>query len=491
MKSRPRRKWNDRWRRQFRPAGVGEGLDVECLEPRFLLSRSTWFVELQPRPEEQTPAPAPSALTTGSVSESESARPAVSTPTTVTSNATGGPGPPSVVVAVTTPTASGATNVTVTPINSTDATINLPDVTSPSQVDVLSTVQAGNTFYLPNLDDAVSVNITLSSLTVTVPLAGSLDVFSASGKMFLVGTPSSSATTETLTVPISEVPDAAAGMFVRVESVPGFSRNMPPSPRLFSPYFLLGITRDEPPWLAPKGPFSGGSSSGGRSPVSGLPSPNSTTPPDLLSVLESYLEVNARALLANDQVPVLAAPVEQAAPLTLSASTPIGPLPARSAAPLGGVLATGDVVPQVDRRDAVSVDMELIGLLSGEPAASTSPLPHAIDPAVRLTTVRGPGGFPLLASAQERPVVVALGALPWAASPMRPEAKSEAENTLAPPPTVLPQNPEARTRPSVGAGLTLALSLAIGPELPNLAAAFQGDTSPGDRSHTRRRQRIV
>ncbi len=489
MNSRPRRKWNDRWRRQFRPAGGGAGLDFECLEPRFLLSGSTWFVELQPRPRDLTRAPVSSAATPGSVSES--APPADATPASLTSNTTGVPGPPSALVAISTPTASGAANVTVTPISTTGATVSLPDVTSPAEVDVLGTVQAGDLFFLPNLNDAASIDITLRSLTETGLLAAGLDVYSASGKTFLVGAPPPSATAETLTVPISEVPNASAGLFVRVEPLPGFSRNMPPSSRFFSPYFLLGITRDEPPWLAPKGPFSGGSAPGGRSPVSGLPSPSPTTPPDLLSLLESYLEVNARALLANDQIPVLAAPVEVTAPLTLSATSPIGPLPARSAAPLGGVFATGDIVPQVDRRDAVAVDLELIGLSSGEPAASAVPLTHATDPAVRLTTVRGPGGFPLLASARERPVAAALAALPWAASPIRPEAKSGAENILAPLPTALPQNPEARTRSSVGAGLTLALSLAIGPELPNLAAAFRGDTSPGDRSHTRRRQKTV
>jgi hypothetical protein len=488
MNSRPRRKRNDRWRQQVRPSGGGAGLGVECLEPRFLLSGSTSFVGVPPRPADLAPVPGSSAATGGSGSESTSGT--VTTPTSLTSATTGVSGPPSVLVAVSTPTASGAANVTVTPISTTDGTISLPDVAGPSVVDVLSTVQAGNLFFLPDVEDAASIGFNLHSLPQTEPVAEQLDVYSASGKTFQIAAPPPSSAAETLTVRISDVPDAAAGLFVRVESPPGFAQNTPRAPWPFLSYFLMRITRNEPSFISPGEPFPSGAAPGGRSPTSGIPSPAPTTPPVPLSALERYLEAGVRPAVADNPVPVLAAPGGLSVPLTLSASAPTGPLPARSAAPLGGVLATGDPVPQVDRRDAVAVDLELIGVPSGEPAALAD-AGEAIDPAVRLTTVRGPGGFPLLASAQKRPAAAALVALPWAARPVLPEAKLEAENPLLPLPTALRDNPEVRTRPSAGAGLTLALSLVFGPELPNLAAAFRRDEPPLYRPQTRRRHRTV
>jgi hypothetical protein len=431
---------------------------------------------------------ASSPATTGTVSESP--QPAGSPPAFLVSVTADPSGPPNVVVAVSTLAANGAASVTVTPISATDATVSLPDVPSPAAVDVLSTVQAGDLFFVPDVEDSVSINFNLHSLAETEPLFERMDVYSASGKMFSVAPLSPFATAETLTVPISNVPDPAAGLFVRIEPTVGFAPNTASPPWLFVPYYLLRITRNEPSWLSPYGPSPGGSAPGGQSPVSGSQTPSSTTPPIPLSLLERYLAANARPLEAENTDPVGAALGALAAPLSLSASTPTGPLPARSAAALGGVIATGDPVPQVDRRDAVAVDLELIGLPSGDPAVSVLPLSNAgvaVDSSVRLTTVRGPGGFPLLASTHERPVAGALAALPWATSPTHYEAKSESGNKISPLPTALPRNPEPPTRPPAGAGLTMALSLVIGPELPNLAAAFRRDGPSRARSHTRRR----
>jgi hypothetical protein len=135
-----------------------------------------------------------------------------------------------------------------------------------------------------------------------------------------------------------------------------------------------------------------------------------------------------------------------------------GPLPARSAAPLGGVLADGDPVPQIDRRDAAAIDLELIGLSPREPdepavALADAAAEDATKPQGRLAPVRGPGGFPLLASA--------------------PSVATPAADSTAPATAASSSRPHSRSRPSVGSGLTFALTLVFGLMLPDLAAAFQ------------------
>jgi hypothetical protein len=86
-----------------------------------------------------------------------------------------------------------------------------------------------------------------------------------------------------------------------------------------------------------------------------------------------------------------------------------GPLPSRTAAPLGGVLASGDPVPLVDHRDAAVIDLALLDLVG---VRHTSPVEEAVpsfvdeqassrrdaeDVGLALAG-RGLGGLPLLGS---------------------------------------------------------------------------------------------
>ena len=62
--------------------------------------------------------------------------------------------------------------------------------------------------------------------------------------------------------------------------------------------------------------------------------------------------------------------VSSASPGQQPLSSPVvatGPLPERAGAPLGGVLAEGDPVPQIDRHDPALIDLALIGLPEPEP----------------------------------------------------------------------------------------------------------------------------
>jgi hypothetical protein len=171
-------------------------------------------------------------------------------------------------------------------------------------------------------------------------------------------------------------------------------------------------------------------------------------------------------------------PGVQPGPLANPPPVSTGPLPMRSAAALGGVLATGDPVPQVDRADAVVIDLALTGLVPEEPVG-----PEEDDPAAsgRLAEVRGPGGFPLLASSLSPSLAAPPADSPWAAVPRSPEAN-------IPPPSVRPApaasstRPAARSHPSAGSGLTFALSLVFGLVLPDLADALRRDEPPRDRA---------
>ena len=86
-----------------------------------------------------------------------------------------------------------------------------------------------------------------------------------------------------------------------------------------------------------------------------------------------------------------------------------GPLPSRTAAPLGGVLAKGDPVPLVDSRDAAVIDLALLDLMGARDVDSDDQTVISVtDPSGAGSTThepedgglagRGLGGLPLLGS---------------------------------------------------------------------------------------------
>jgi hypothetical protein len=86
-------------------------------------------------------------------------------------------------------------------------------------------------------------------------------------------------------------------------------------------------------------------------------------------------------------------------------SVAIGPLPQRAGAPLGGVLAEGDPVPQLDRHDPALVDLALIGLPEAAPnpgageadlEAIAAELDGAPDARQGPGPLRGASGLPLV-----------------------------------------------------------------------------------------------
>ncbi len=115
-------------------------------------------------------------------------------------------------------------------------------------------------------------------------------------------------------------------------------------------------------------------------------------------------------------------------------------------------------------------------------------------PSGPLVAIRGPGGFPLLASGLggARPIapmapIAAL--LPWAASPASVDVPARAPSPAA------EQRPEARTRSRSGrrasamSGLSVAMALGFGLVLPDLVSTFQEGEPRRFRLRLRRKPR--
>jgi hypothetical protein len=166
-----------------------------------------------------------------------------------------------------------------------------------------------------------------------------------------------------------------------------------------------------------------------------------------------------------------------------------GPLPTRAVAPLGGVLADGDPVPQAGRHGAL-VDLALIGVPArdpgAEPADGGAPATGGDESrAGAVVAVRGPGGFPLLASALRGGAhpgrAAALAAPLWLAG-----ADVQAES-LTPDLAEVPRRPGRRG--SVAAGTCAALVLVFGLVLPDVAQALPFAPLPRFRIDLRRLRR--
>jgi hypothetical protein len=175
----------------------------------------------------------------------------------------------------------------------------------------------------------------------------------------------------------------------------------------------------------------------------------------------------------------------------------LGPLPSRSAAPLGGVLASDESAPEADRRDPSVVDLALLDLPVGRARggldAGTDPglvldagvagTPGSAREAV--TALRGPGGFPLLGSSLLTEPQPGFGPLPRPAAltltrasrvesaPGEPPASPTAAD--APPDPAASSRARAVRRTSLFAGFTVAFALTLSLTFPDLTDPFRPD----------------
>jgi hypothetical protein len=183
-----------------------------------------------------------------------------------------------------------------------------------------------------------------------------------------------------------------------------------------------------------------------------------------------------------------------------------GPLPQRAGAPMGGVLAEGDPVPQLDRHDPALVDLALIGLPEAVPMpgvgdADLEAIVAETEAGRRLTegeglvAIAGPGGFPLLAASLPgdrtggAEGLIALLPQPVAGSPAAATpALADLPAATDAQPQRLPREP--RIAPAtVLSGLTVAMAMVFGLVLPETCRLMSTAEAPRFRLRFRFRRR--
>jgi hypothetical protein len=471
---------------------------VEALEPRFLLdgsqvqfgvgygflgptgladpapllvNTSIAAVSLSDTSASPPPAAPPSAATSASWADG------VSLPDTPWVQITSPPTPP--VQVSTTPTTvdtgsdapdgfgleSGPDPAPTPPDSSTGIVIGPAPVTGPGAGDGPSKVW----YQIPVDSDTVSVKLQLSPQSPDVPLNEEMMVFDPMGRKLGDLAPGSKGGGLSVSVPTYLRAFRTRGwLHLEIAAIPpadASSSSQTTSPSAMSP-FILVITREYATTLP-----SGFSSTGV---VRVIPLPSDVSSTDLADGGSRATSNSAPGLGGSSAVTLTSAPVGQGVIPTPAAT---GPLPSRSAAPLGGVLDDGDPVPAIDRLAAVRVDFDLI-----DPGGPGCPVVHEAVPIVDepqgvpagpVVAIRGPGGFPLLASGLgvDRPIapMASVAALvPWATQPASEDVPSPAS-----------EEPEApgRSRPGRRAtamsGLSVAMALGFGLVLPDLVSTFQ------------------
>jgi hypothetical protein len=174
------------------------------------------------------------------------------------------------------------------------------------------------------------------------------------------------------------------------------------------------------------------------------------------------------------------------APLASAVAT--GPLPERAVAPLGGVLAEGDPVPQLDRHDPAMVDLALIGLpdravIAGAHDADLEAIvaerERAQVEADGPIALRSPGGLPFLTDSlqggQKVDAATLLAALPPASTSTAVVVPHAAETNTAL--EALPA-PRRIAPASVMSGVTAAMAMVFGLILPGVTRLMSAPAGP-------------
>jgi hypothetical protein len=323
-------------------------------------------------------------------------------------------------------------------------------------------------YQIPIDANTITVKFQIAPQVAGAPLNEEMMVFDPSGRKIADLRPGSKGGGFSVTVPsyIRGLIRARWWLHLEIAAVPSSdSSSQATTPPAMTP-FVLVITRE----YASSSPDE--FSSPGAVRVIPLPSEGSRT--ELADGGSQASSNPAAGLGASPSLTLTSGPVGQG-PVPTPAAT--GPLPSRTAAPLGGVLDDGNPVPAIDRLAAVRVDFDLIdpgapGSPSARGAAPVLDEPQGV-PSGPVVAIRGPGGFPLLASGLvgSRPIapMASVAAMvPWAMPADSGDAPSpDAEQAEAP----------GRSRPGRRAmamsGLSVAMALGFGLVLPDLVSTFQ------------------
>jgi hypothetical protein len=286
-------------------------------------------------------------------------------------------------------------------------------------------------------------------------------------------------------------------VYVKIAAPPGAFQPASPSATSTSDGFVLQVTRAPEPSL----PSS-------LSLLQGLTPPAhlgglSLSPLTVVSqsgldagarpVMGAVEETQAELVLGGASMPIVSSTADDGQPLAPSAVA-TGPLPVRAGAPLGGVLADGDPVPQLDRHDPALVDLALIGLPepaaiggAGEADLEAIVAEHGRRPeqAEGPLALRGLGGLPLVTVAfrgepRVDPETLLASLPPVHASPtvvVQARAAIAAETDTDTVRETLPP-PRRVARGSVLSGLTAAMAMVFGLVLPDMTRLMAAPAAP-------------
>jgi hypothetical protein len=364
----------------------------------------------------------------------------------------------------------------------------LPDQQHVTVLGTLDLTHAYRVFEIPSDPRTRVLGIELTTATAAAPPGAEITLFDATGRPIAESLSSPDAGTLTMEVAVGRM-SRSSGMYLKV-GAPASLLDAPSTSAAAPDNFVLQVTRD---------------------PASTAPAPDTMAQASTIPIAQTDAasSATATATASHDEVvgsiawepsslpslePVVLAPALVASGGSPGLSQPLpeiatGPLPERSGAALGGVLAEGDPIPQLDRHDAALVDLALIGLpepLPGEGDADLAAVladldmePQA-DSAAKapLVAVRGPGGFPQMTVSLHREAAADINAL-MAVLPQAATATAMAARAPAPPSAparspaeTTPEQPPLqplRSAPALS-GLSVAAAMVFNLLRPDLSA---------------------
>jgi hypothetical protein len=474
-----------------RRARPGLGLGFESLEPRWLLSQSSLLVA-DPGVTVVVQATETSGAT---VSESAMESGGVSTNGTIV------------------PSANGSSQNAGAPTSAVD----LQDASILSERDGTATDTitgpALTVLAVPVNSETVGVALDLTSSSVYTPVAATITVLAPSGQPVAATTAKQGMADWSLSLLVTTNASDPSMLYVEIDPHAGlasgvyddtlqvtevYSNDVTPLGVTFSAAIPNG-TASNAAWTAtsagsttvppPSGTVSGPMPDrGGGAPAS---------PPPAFGA--AGVPINDRMTTDSDD--------------STSTSAAVGPLPARSAAPIAGVLEQGgDPIPVVTPVEAVRVSLARIApvpeafavVVQARDVHQLESVPPGTS--VRLEILRGNGGLPLLATSLIGDLVVRGAVTPQVRDAGDTEAQggfvsSAPENSTparpASPEPVTVTRPESTPRrgglrrSSAVAGLTAAVALVLGVLVPDLVTAFQFPPKPRLRIRLARLRRVL
>jgi hypothetical protein len=331
----------------------------------------------------------------------------------------------------------------------------------------LGPAQPDRAYEVPYDPKTTGLFVEVKWATGTSAFAGQLTVMDESGRLLSGPISTTNSSPLLLYIPAARM-EPSVPLIVRISSLTSLGKNSVHSAAL-TEQFLLDVVREPSSSASTTTEGSGNNDPNWMgSVVNQLGASASSEGPSNASGSTVSLALNSNSTTTEMAAGVTGTVVSGVVPQVASLATVTGPLPSRSAGPLGGILTTEEAVPQVGPRAVARVELDRLELLLDEVIAEQRPDHNRVRQDVQgggLVTVLGPGGVPLLASGNGDGVVVDSNASGTAVWPLLLAPALAPENILTGERRALDRKdaPDAALR-GVSVALAFVFSL-FGPEL--------------------------